>query len=169
MRLPIHEHRVRHPPSWLIGMRGARMMIMQKARQLLTQTLVLLGAMARDDRMLEQFLLDGFRQLRPDMHDGGAERFLESLFAVARIGERHMFVLQPASDREAARLDASFAQSIIGAGRSPWPMYRRARAVAGAALGAFYHGMTPTQATECNPHAISPSSHSRRGNGKAIK
>jgi hypothetical protein len=56
------------------------MVIVQEAGKLLAQTFVALGMMARDDRVLEQFLLNGFRKLSPNLHYRGAKRLAELTF-----------------------------------------------------------------------------------------
>ena len=56
------------------------MVVVEEAGKLLAQTFVALGAMARDDRVLEQFLLNGLRELSPNLYYRGAKRFPEVTF-----------------------------------------------------------------------------------------
>src|SRR4051794_10509971 len=66
------------------------MAIVQEFRELLTQAFVALAAMARNDGVLEQFLLDRHRQFGPHMRDGLAQGQHEALVGgVARRGIAH--------------------------------------------------------------------------------
>ncbi len=65
------------------------MVNMQKAGQPLTKTLFPLGAMARKDRPLKQFLLNCFRKLGPNLYDGSTKRLGKITVPIGSIRRCH--------------------------------------------------------------------------------